>query len=105
MIPCPAAGQRKGKSLNSFPFRKELSDIAIKCKEQLLQQARPPVLVKLPIQVQIVVLGCLAAMALRQSDVVKDVLAVLLQIAASFKDAGVRFVAVWMCEVPTASNE
>ena len=77
-----------------------MSDIAVKCKKQLLQQARPPLLVKLPIQVQIVVLGCLTAMALRQSDAIKDVMAVLLQIAASFKDAGVVFVAVWMCEVP-----
>lgn len=98
----PNAGQEKGKSLSSFPFRKELVDIAIKCKKQLLQQARPPVLLKLPTQVQIVVLGCVAAIALRRTDAAKDAIAVLLQAAASVKDAGVQFVAFfWNVQVVT----
>lgn len=76
-----------------FPFRRELVDMATKCKKQLLQQCRPTSLLKLPTPVQIVVLGCLAALACRQSASVKDIVSVLLQAASSFKDAGMWLVA------------
>lgn len=87
------AGQKQGLPLSSFPFRKELSDVAVKCKKQLIQQGRPTSLLKLPTAIQIVMIGCLTALALRQSDTVKDVVGILLQAATSFKDLGTILVA------------
>jgi hypothetical protein len=83
------AGQVAGKPPSpAFPFKREMANLANKCKLQLLNHGRPAYLVKLPVPVQIVVLNCLANFACQRPEAVEEVLTVLMQATSSYKDIG-----------------